>query len=416
MMRIVSLASLLAVTWTSACGRDAGREGTSRDTAAAKSGMSGMAALSDSGAVTLESHFVTLSAAQIANGRIAWARPVATIAAGTVEVPGQLVPNEDRTARIGAPAQARVLRVHVGPGDRVALHAALVTLQSPDASRAYADVSQAQAEVAARRAGMTYANAARARAERLLELKAIPRQDYERAIADEELARAELAQAESELRRARAAADQLGVDLQTGAMIVRSPIRGVVTARDVAPGAVVSAGTPLVTVTDPATLWLAVSLPEAFASGVRVGSTLRFTVAAYPADTFTARVQSVSAAFDAATRTLPVRGIVANTRGQLRPEMYARVWVPGGPQGSAPVPAVPDSAIQRLDGRSVVFVAHPDGRGGARFERREVELGGASHGRTPVLRGLSATELVVMSGAYAVKAQFAKARMPAAEM
>jgi cobalt-zinc-cadmium efflux system membrane fusion protein len=307
-----------------------------------------------------------------------------------------------------------VLGVHVSPGDRVATGARLVTLQSPEASMAQADVSKATAELSSRRAAATYAKAAKDRAERLLALKAIPRQDYERAVADDELARASVSQAEAELQRSRSNAAQLGIDLRDGSMTLRSPIAGVVTTRDVVPGAVVSAGSQLVTITDPSALWLAIALPESFASGVRVGSMLRFTVAPYPADTFVARVQSVSATFDATTRSLPVRGVVTNSRGRLRPEMYARVWVEGA--GRTTVITLPDSAVQRLDGRTVVFVAHPDAKGGARFEKRDVIVGPTSGGRTSILSGIAPGEAVVVAGAYAVKAELAKGKLPKTEM
>lgn len=418
-----ALTGLVVALLVAACGRDAGDEKSTDSTAGSTSmaamrdmpgmDMPGMSGMNDS-ASGGGSSSVSFTAAQIANGRVRWALPERASVAGVVEVPGQLVPNEDRTARLAAPAQARVLGVHVSPGDRVRSGARLVTLQSAEANMAHADVAKATAELASRRAGAAYAKAAKDRAERLLALKAIPRQDYERAVADDELAQAGVAQADAELQRARSNAAQLGIDLRDGSMTLRSPIAGVVTARDAVPGAVVSAGAPLVTVTDPGTLWLAAALPEAFASGVRVGSTLRFTVAPYPVDTFSARVQSVSASFDPATRSLPVRGVVANAGGRLRPEMYARVWVQGS--NSSSVITVPDSAIQRLDGKAVVFVARPDGKGGARIERRDVELGRGSGGVTPVLRGLTASDLVVVAGAYAVKAQFAKAKMPAMEM
>lgn len=406
----VQVGSSLLLVVIGACGGDArsAKTDSARDTS-----MAGMPGMTPPGGAA-ESNSVTFTPAQIAQGRIAWTVPALTSVTGTVEVPGQLVVNEDRTARLAAPAQARALAVHVSPGDRVARGARLVTLQSQDASMALADVAKAQAEVSSRRAGATYAKAARDRAERLLALKAIPRQEYERAIADDELARAALSQADAELTRARAGAEQLGVDLASGSMVLRSPIDGVVTTRDVVPGAVVGAGAQLVTVTDPSTLWLAIALPEAFASGVRVGSALRFTVAPYPADTFTARVQSVSASFDPSTRSLPARGVVVNTRGRLRPEMYARVWAHGTTSSS--MLTVPDSAIQRLEGKSVVFVAYMDGKGGARFEKREVRVGGTAGGRTSILSGLVQGEPVVVAGAFGVKAEFAKAKMPAMEM
>jgi cobalt-zinc-cadmium efflux system membrane fusion protein len=357
---------------------------------------------------------VALTAAQVAQGRIKWVAAINGSSAGTVEVPGQLVPDDDRTARLAAPAEARVLRVHVSPGDRVSRGARLVTLQSQEASTAVADVAKAQADVTSRRAAAAYAKAARDRGERLLALKAIPRQDYERAVADDELARAALSQAEAELRRARAGAEQLGVDVQSGFMVLRAPITGFVTTREVAPGAVVSAGTPLVTVTDPASLWLTAALPEQLAGGVRVGSALRFTVVPYPADTFHARVQSVSAAFDPVTRSLPIRGVVSNTEGRLRPEMFAKVWVDAGSRAGSIT--VPDSAVQRVDGRTVVFVAHPDGKGGGHFEAREVAVASTGAGVAAIIRGIVAGEMVVVQGAYAVKAELVKARMPEMEM
>lgn len=361
-----------------------------------------------------DSASVTFTAAQVANGKVRWAVPEQAFIASTVEVPGQLIPNEDRTARLASPAQARVLSVHVSPGEPVASGARLVTLQSPEASMTQADVAKATAELSSRRAAATYAKAAKDRAERLLALKAIPRQDYERAVADDELARASVAQAEAELQRSRSNAAQLGIDVSTGSMTLRSPIAGVVTTRDVVPGAVVSAGTQLVTITDPSALWLSAALPEALAANVRVGSTLRFTVAPFPADTFIARAQSVSATFDAATRSLPVRGVVVNARGRLRPEMYARVWIDA--PGRSLVVTLPESAVQRLDGRSVVFVAHAGASGSVRFERREVALGPASRGRVSVLSGLAPGEAVVVAGAYAVKAQLAKGKLPKMEM
>jgi cobalt-zinc-cadmium efflux system membrane fusion protein len=397
----------------SACSRDSAkqRSDTTSIATVGKPAMSGMSGMTDTAAPAAS---VTLTAAQIAHGGIKWAPATQTMIAGSVEVPGQLVANEDRTARLAAPTQGRVLAVHVSPGQRVSAGTGLVTLQSTEASMAQADLAKAQAELASRRAAAAYAKSARDRAERLLALKAIPRQDYERAIADDELARAAVNQAVAELQRARSNASQLGIDVRAGTMTLRSPISGVVTTRDAIPGAVVSAGAPLVTVTDPNALWLTAALPEAFASGVQVGSPLRFAVPTFPGQTFTARVQSVSASFDPVTRSLPVRGLVVNTQSRLRPEMFARVWIESGVRQS--FVTVPESAIQRMDGSDVVFIAHPDERGGARLERREVRIGGTSDDRTAIVSGLTPGEAVVVEGTYAVKAELAKGKMPKMEM
>ena len=363
--------------------------------------------------MTTPANSVTLTPAQIQNAKVKWALPVVAAIPATTEVPAQIVANEDRTARVSATAEARAITVHVSPGQRVSKGTSLVTLQSQDASTARSEVSKAQAEVTSRQAARVYSRTARERAERLLSLRAIPRQDYERAIADDETAAAALSQARSELTRARSAAQQLGVDPVSGAMTLRSPLSGVVVSREVVPGAVVMPGTPLVTITDPASLWLTIAVPQALSTDVAVGSTVRFTATAAPADTFTARVQSVGGAYDPNTRSLPVRAVIANPGGRLRPEMFAKAWISGGSAQS--YPTVPDEAVQRIGGKPVILVAKPDSKGGATFEAREVEIRSAGN-RWAVIRGLKSSELVVIDGAFAVKSQIEKAKMPEMEM
>jgi membrane fusion protein, heavy metal efflux system len=358
---------------------------------------------------------VTLTAAQIRHGGVAWGPVTMGTAAAAVSVPAQLAPNEDRTARLGAPAGGRIVAVRVRPGDRVLAGQLLVSLQSREAAQAQADLAKARAELVARQAEAGYAKSARDRADRLLALKAIPRQDYERTVTDDEHARQGVAQAEAELTRARSAADQLGAGSSaSGAIEVRSPLVGVLLERSAVPGTVVDAGAPLVTVTDASSLWVTVNAPESLSGAFRTGTTLRFTVPAYPGETFAAHVDAVGAGLDPATRTLPVRATVDNRTGRLKPEMIATVLADGGPL--VPAALVPDSAVQMLKGRPVVFLARPRPDGGARFVRRDVEVGSRSDGRVAITRGLSAGDVIVTRGAFAVKAQAEKGAMPKMEM
>jgi cobalt-zinc-cadmium efflux system membrane fusion protein len=283
-------------------------------------------------------------------------------------------------------------------------------LQSQDAVAVRADLAKAAAELRARDTAMAFAQTAYDRAVRLLELKAMSRQDVERARVERESAIAMQSQAQAEVERARMTLGQLGVDPESGTLVIRAPIAGVVLGRDAVPGSVVSAGTPLVTVTDPATLWLEIAATERLATSLRSGSTVRFTVQELGGSTFEAVVQGVAGALDPATRTLPVRAVVHNTLRRLRPEMFATVRVEESEARAAV--SVPDDAIQLLDERPVVFIARPDGKGGVRLERRDIELGARVNGRTQVLSGIAATEVIVIEGAFAVKSEFARAKMP----
>jgi cobalt-zinc-cadmium efflux system membrane fusion protein len=106
--------------------------------------------------------------------------------------------------------------------------------------------------------------------------------------------------------------------------------------------------------------------------------------------------------------------VVANGSGRLKPAMLATVSI-AGPCTSGPV-SLPDDAVQLMDGKPTVFVAIPDAKGGARMERRAVELGVRGGGRVTILSGLRVGEIVVTAGAFAVKSQFEKGSMPDMEM
>src|SRR6266851_2151755 len=189
-------------------GGDRSPPAQSRSADTGMAGMPGMASAMD----------VTLTAAQVAHGGVHWEPVALSTVTPVATVPGQVIPNEDRTARLGATVRGRVIAVRVRPGDRVSAGHVLVTLQSPEAGMAQSDVDKARAQA-------SYARSARERAERLLVLKAIPQQDYDRAVADDELASAEL-------RRAESVAEQIGATASaTGEIAIRSPLNGVVLAR-----------------------------------------------------------------------------------------------------------------------------------------------------------------------------------------
>ena len=377
--------------------------------------MKGMAMDTAARPTASDSNSITLTAAQIEHGKIQWTPAALGQSSTSAVIPGTIIPNENRTARLSAPAEGRVTAVRVQPGDRVGRGQVLVSLLGPGAGSAQSDVSKAASQVVAMRAQAGYARAARNRAERLLTLKAIPRQDYERAIADAESAQASLAQALAEQRRAVSSAEQLGAGGSvSGEMVLRSPLSGVVLTREAQPGAVVAAGTQEVSVTDPSSLWLQVNAPEKLASLFRVGGILHFSVPAYPADRFDARVTAVGAALDPNSRTLLIRATILSGNQKLKPEMLASVTVEG--EGASTVPVIPDGAIQLFDGRAALFIAKPNSAGGASFLRRFVEIGSRTGSTVAVTRGLSAGELIVTAGAFSVKAELQKGSMPAMEM
>ena len=362
---------------------------------------------------TATSTDITLSSAQIQHGGIQWAPASSGTIASSNVLPGQVVPNDDRTARLGAAAGGRVTDVRVRAGDHVAAGQILVTLQSPEAAMAQSELAKAQAELVSRRAQAGYAHAARERADRLLALKSIPQQDRDRAVTEDEQASASVSQAEAEASRAQSTAAQLGAGAASGEMLIRAPFAGVVLERIAVLGTVIEAGAPLVVITDPATLWLTISVPENLAGGFRVGGRLLFTVPAFPADTFTARIEGVAAGLDPSTRTLAVRALISNGAGKLKPEMLASVTAAGA--GTLSAILVPEDAVVMMAGKATVFTVMTMGDS-TMFMGRIVQLGARSGGRVSIMTGLTAGEVIVTHGAIAIKAELAKGSMPAMEM
>ena len=142
------------------------------DGGAANRAADSIATPANSSGANADTAAITLTAAQVKHGGVRWELAESREVSGRIELPGQLVPNEDRTVRLGAPAQGRVMAVHIRPGERVTSGQPLITLQSEAASAAAADDEKARSELASRRAAATYARTARERADRLLAIKA----------------------------------------------------------------------------------------------------------------------------------------------------------------------------------------------------------------------------------------------------
>ena len=350
---------------------------------------------------------VTFTAEQIAHGGVKWTVVAAQSVADSVEVPGHLVSNEDHTARLSVSVRGRVTDVRANVGDTVTRGQVLVTLQSEEASSRRADLAKANAELAERQSMLRFARAARERAERLLALKSGSAQDVERARADEAAGEAGVAQAEATVDHARTALSVLEVDA-TGQIQLKSPISGVIVTRDVVVGSVVEAGAAALVVTDPSSLWLEFGVTDAVASVLKSGQRLQF-VHAGSDERVEARILRVSGAVDPATRLVVVRASVANPRKQLRPEMFVTVRVETAPPRSGVT--VPKDAVQIFEGQRVVFIAEPDGKGGAKFTRRDVEVGTTVSGQTHVVKGLTAGDVIVTDGAFAVRSSFSRTKM-----
>jgi membrane fusion protein, heavy metal efflux system len=305
---------------------------------------------------------------------------------------GELKVNEGAYAEVGVPIPARVVRLVASPGQLVRRGQPLAELQSVELGQARAQRTAAQAR----------AELARKTVERKRGLAA------ERIVSRGELQRAEAdaAEAEADLRAAEAGVSALGVgtggrDLSGFALL--SPISGTVLERMAVQGQMADPSRSLFRIGDLSHLWLIVQTPERDVVRVRTGSPAEIALAALPGQKLRGEVDWVGREVDAHSRTVPVRIVLPNEGGRLKPGMFATAWIGTGGEGEKVV-AVPAVALQRMDDRWVVFLP----RGEGRFEVRPVERGRDLGNEVAVLSGLKPGERVVVEGAFVLRAEAEK--------
>lgn len=136
-----------------------------------------------------------------------------------------------------------------------------------------------------------------------------------------------------------------------GYLQVRAPFDGVVTERNVHPGALVGpasgsgVGVPIVRVEKTSRLRLLVPVPEKYVAGVTEGGKVQFSVPAFPNQAFFGKVARVAHSVDVRTRTMPVELDVTNNDGHLASGMFPDVVWPVS--RSQPTLFVPTSAVAR---------------------------------------------------------------------
>jgi len=141
-------------------------------------------------------------------------------------------------------------------------------------------------------------------------------------------------------------------------LTVRAPFDGVVTTRNVHPGALVGPPTgpnvpPMLQVEKIDHLRVTVAVPEADAAAVAAGTPASFTVSTFPGQKFTGKVARVAHEIDPKTRTMAVELDFDNTAGkELVPGAYAEVAWPV--HRDAPSLFVPPSAIATTTERTFV--------------------------------------------------------------
>src|SRR2546425_2742233 len=324
-------------------------------------------------------------------------------ARGTLTVPGTIMSNAYRDTKVNALVGGVVRQVTVELGSAVTRGQPLAVIFS-------AELAEAQMKYLSMQAMLQADHQKLERTQKLATLGAASRQELEEITAIHTGHETEVAAARQRLLLLGLGPDDVSRLTDASHVVsevtVRAPADGVVIARGVNPGQVVSAGQELFTVTDLSTVWAIGDLYEKDFPAVRVGSDATVTVPVSTGVPLRGRVAYIDPRVDPATRTAKVRVEVPNKGGDLRLGMYVTLSFEARAGGR--VTLVPRDAVQAVGNRNVVYVLVEGGEG--RFAERVVKLGSALGDSFEVLDGLKPGEFVVTAGSFFLRAEAARTR------
>ncbi|HET6369925.1 MAG TPA: efflux RND transporter periplasmic adaptor subunit [Nitrospiria bacterium] len=290
------------------------------------------------------------------------------------EVVGTL--SSKRTVTLSSKIPARILSIAVRAGDRVKRGEKLVVLDSEDLS---ARLAQAEANLRAARAQQTKANSDFERAQRLLKGDVISRQAYDQSEAAHLSSEAEVAAAEQRVKEARIA-------LGEAALI--SPLDGVVIERSAEPGDLAVPGQPLLQLEDPARIRLEAAIPEGEAVDLSIGKVLQVRIDSLRLD-LSGTVEEIVPVADPTSRSFLVRLSLPSHPG-LKPGIFGRVRLPKGQESLL---LIPKKAVRQIGQLETVRVLE-----GKDVRVRQVLTGRTYGDEVEILSGLSDGDRLIVGG------------------
>lgn len=279
----------------------------------------------------------------------------------TIPATGTLVANE--TVNIVGEVSRRLVKVHVKEGAIVKKNDLLFKLDDADT------VAQLD-RLRVRRANQSTIEA---RQKKLLDTGLLSQQDYDQVASELQLIDADISVLSVALSKAQ----------------IRAPFAGTVGLRRVSEGAWISPETPITTLQDTTRIKVDFSLPERYGPSVKVGQAVTFQVAGRDAR-YEASIVALEPIIEAATRSLRVRAVTDNPRGELVPGGFASVEVPLSEiEGGVMIPS--QAVIPSLAGHGV-FVD----KGGV-AELREVEIGVRTETQVQIVKGLAMGDTILLT-------------------
>ena len=179
---------------------------------------------------------------------------------------------------------------------------------------------------------------------------------------------------------------------------LRSPINGVVTARNYDKGDMYSMAQPIFVVQQIQPVKMLINVSETLFTNISKDMDFEITVESYPGETFQGKVNLIYPTVSASTHTFPVEIVCQNADQKLRPGMFARVTANFGTNHHV---VVPDGAVvkQQGSGEHFIYVLQPDGT----VKYQLVEVGKRLGNRYEIVSGINEGDKIVTEGQIRLK-------------
>ena len=181
---------------------------------------------------------------------------------------------------------------------------------------------------------------------------------------------------------------------------LRTLIGGVVIAKHITRGEPVSPDAEVFVVADLTEVWIHISVYQKDLPLIRIGQPVVVS-AGHGLHEAEGEISYIAPVVDEETRTAAARVVLPNPDGLWRPGLFVTVRIEVD-RTEVPV-AVPRTALQRIDGETVIFVEQEEG-----FVPRRIEIGHQGEDLVEVTSGLAPEERYVSAGGFALKAELSR--------
>ena len=339
---------------------------------------------------TNEEGKIELTDAQVKTSGVTLQTAGAARIKSSLQMPGEIRFNEDRTAHVVPRVNGIVESVHAGLGQLVKKGAILAVIASTT-------VSEQRSELLASQKRLDFARTTHAREKQLWEEKISAQQDYQKA-------QLELREAEIAVQNAQQQLKALGANFPKNGGLnrfeLRAPFDGMVVEKHITLGESVKEDANVFTLSDFSTVWAEIVVPAKDLDKVRVGS--ETVVRSTTSDSKAAgKVAYVGSLIGEQTRSAKARVVLQNPQMAWRPGLYVNVELTAS-EAQVPV-AVAADAIQSVNDKPVVFMRVAGG-----FVAQPIVAGRTDGKLVEIVKGLKPGVQYAAAGSFVIKAELGK--------